>query len=156
MNSEPSRVADRVYFLLKATNAVAALGWVFPTGTSFRCFPTDPSRVELPDAAFISFARTPTVVHEEGHCRSVPDVVVEVVAPDDRAETHLAKVAAWLDAGVQLVWEMFPKTCTISVTRPDGRGCRLRPDDTLTAPDVLPSFAVPVADFFRLHGVPAA
>lgn len=156
MNSEPRRIADRVYALLKDANSIADLGWVFPRGTSFRCFSTDAARVELPDAAFISFARTPTVVYEEGHCQCVPDLVVEVVAPDDLAVAHTAKVAAWLDAGVQPVWELFPTTRTMYMMRPDGRGLRLRSGDTLTAPDVLPGFSLHVADIFRLPGQPAA
>ena len=98
------------------------------------------------------------VYTDEGHCQTVPDVVVEVVAPDDRADAHMGKVVTWLTAGVRLVWDLFPNTRSVHVSRPDRSGLRLRSGDALTGEDVLPGFAVPVAGFFRLPGepVPAA
>jgi Uma2 family endonuclease len=153
---ECGRVVDRVYSILKTYNAGADIGWVFPADTSFRCFPADPGRVERPDAAFISFARMPSAVFaDEGHCPTVPDVVVEVVAPHDLAVPHMDKVMAWLTAGTRLVWEVFPKTRAVTVMRPDGSGLRLRRGDILSGEDVLPGFAVPVADLFLLPAEPA-
>ena len=153
---EPGLVAGRVYSILKSYNEVSNLGWVLPNGTRFRCFPSRPGRVEMPDTAFITFGRVPALVHtDDGHCQTVPDCVVEVVAPDDLADAHIDKVLAWLAAGARLVWELFPKTRSMYVTRPDGSGLRLEAGDTLTGEDVLPGFASPIAEFFRLPGEPA-
>ena len=153
---ETSSIAARINGLLSAHNETADLGWIFCEGTPFRCVRSEPDRVLRPDGAFISSARTSVVLFtSEMDCQTVPDLVIEVVAPDDLAEPHMGKVMGWLSAGVQLVWEVFPKSRTVYAMRPDGSGLRVRPNDTLHGEDVLPGFSVPVADLFRVPGEPA-
>jgi Uma2 family endonuclease len=60
------------------------LGWVFPEGTSFQCFPALPGRVRRPDVSFIRFQRLSLAqATSEGHCPITPDLAVEVVSPND-------------------------------------------------------------------------
>ena len=58
----------------------------------------------------------------------------------------------WLAAGVLAVWIVYPETRTVHAHQAAGGFAFLRESDTLTAPDLLPGFAVPVADLFRLPG----
>jgi Uma2 family endonuclease len=94
------------------------------------------------------------VYSENAHCLIVPDVVAEVVEPQDLAYAHRAKVTGWLTAGVRLVLELYPKSNIVFTTRTDESSTRLRSGEILTGEDVLPGFAVPVADLFRLPGEP--
>ena len=55
----------------------------------------------------------------------------------------------WLDAGVQLVWVIWPDSRTIEVHRPNQPAATLRETDTLTAEDILPQLSIPVADIFE-------
>ena len=155
VSKESSRVAGEVYYRLRA-HADQHPAWVFPEGTSYRCFPDDEERTRRPDASVIALGRMPPATYEdEGHCTTVPDLVVEVISPNDKALEVAGKRDEWLDAKVRTVWLVEFETRTVQVFRADGTSALLRAADTLTAPDLLPGFAVPVADLFRLPGQPA-
>jgi Uma2 family endonuclease len=146
-----SYVAGRVFLLLSLYVDANKLGWVSPEGTSFRCFPDDPDRVRRADTAFHALARlTPAQVAAEGHCTVVPDLVVEVISPNDLADDVNAKRIEWLAAGAKLVWVVHPLQQTVHAYRADGTVGLVGPADALTGEPVLPDFRVPVADLFRL------
>jgi Uma2 family endonuclease len=128
-------------------------GWVYPEGTSYRCFPDDPKGYRRADASFISIDRMPPATYEdEGHCTTAPDLVVEVISPNDLAEELEEKREEWLAAGVKLVWIVSPTAKTIQVYRADGTSSLLRAADTLTAESVLPGFSCSVSELFRVPG----
>lgn len=127
------------------------LGWVSPEGTSFRCFPDDPTRVRRADTAFHLLDRlTADQAVAEGHMPVVPDLVVEVVSPNDIADDVNRKRLEWQRAGAAVVWVVFPLDQEVYAFYADGAVRLFRPTDTLTGEPVLPEFRVPVADFFRL------
>src|SRR5262249_22460928 len=79
-----SYVAGRVCSTLCDFVRARALGWVLPAGTSFQCFPMDPTRVRRPSSAFIRLDRLSIAeAQSAGHCRVVPDLVVELISPHD-------------------------------------------------------------------------
>ena len=151
VSTESSYVAGEVFFALKAH--ARGLGYVFPADASFQCFAADSRRVRRPDVAFVTVERLPPDrFRTEGHCTSVPDLVVEVISPNDYAKAVNQKIAEWLGAGVRLVWVIDPDARTVfgyHADRPDTADIR-READTLTGDPVLPGFAVPVAELFRL------
>ena len=72
-----------------------------------------------------------------------------MVSPSDRASDVAAKAVFWLDAGVRLVWVIDPGTRMVAVHRDGSVIHLLRGDDaTLSGEDVLPGFAVRLADLF--------
>jgi Uma2 family endonuclease len=146
-----SFTAGQVFFQLQSHVGPRNLGWVSPKGTSFRCFPDDPDRVRRADTAFHTLGRlTPAQVTVEGHCTVAPDLVVEVISPNDLAYEVAEKRVEWLAAGARLVWVIEPVQQTIHAYRPDGTVALFGRTDTLTADPVLPDFRAPVADLFRL------
>ena len=137
----------------KLTNHVEAknLGWVSPEGTSYRCFPDDPKLVRRADTSFHALGRlTQEQAKREGHCTVVPDLVVEVVSPNDLADDVNEKRIEWLLAGAKLVWVIHPVQESIHAYRADGTVRLFERTDVLTAEPVLPAFSAPVADLFRL------
>jgi Uma2 family endonuclease len=153
VSTESSRVSGIVYFELQSHAVASQPAWVFPEGTSFRCFPDDPMRVRRADTSVISLSRMPVGMYEdEGHCTTVPDLVAEVVSPNDLSHEVEEKRDQWLDAGVKVVWIIHPNTKTIHVHRADGSYSFLKEADTLTADGVLPGFSVPVARLFKKPG----
>ena len=153
VSKESSRTSGKISHFLEVYCETVAPGWVYPEGTSFRCFPDDPGRVRRADAAFISLARMPAETYEdEGHCSIVPDLVAEVVSPNDLAHEVQEKLEQWLDAGVKIVWIVQPETKTVRVHRADGGYAFLKEADTLTAEGVLPGFSIPVAKLFKKPG----
>lgn len=146
-----SFVAGEVHFQLRSHTGPGRLGWVSPEGTSFRCFPDDENRVRRADVASHQLdSLTVEQARSDGHCTVVPDLVVEVVSPDDLAGGINEKRIEWLEAGVQLAWVIHPVQQTIHAYRADGTVTLFRRTDTLTAEPVLPDFRVPVAELFRL------
>jgi Uma2 family endonuclease len=153
VSKESSRVGARVCRELVAHCDTHAAGWVYGLDMGFRCFAGEPDRVRKADVAYVSLARMPAETYQdEGYCSVVPDLVVEVTSPNDYASEVAEKRDEWLAAGVRTVWIIEPETRTVHVHRADGSYAFLRTGDTLTAPDLLPGFAVPVANLFKMPG----
>ena len=91
----------------------------------------------------------------EGFIRIVPDLVAEVVSPTDKAVNVERKIGQWLAAGVKVAWVVYPNERMIREHRSSGPLRQYREGDELTEPTILPGFACPVADLFRLPGIPA-
>jgi Uma2 family endonuclease len=85
----------------------------------------------------------------------VPDLLIEVVSPNDLAWEVEAKVTEYLRAGVPLLWVFYPDTCTVWVYRASGQVTHLSVEDTLSGEEVLPGFTCPVAEVFPAqHAAP--
>ena len=141
-----SRRSTRVvgYFTTKLGAYLEAnpIGEVMPE-QSFRCFPQE-TRIRRPDVSVVMTARYAEDPQWDGHIRLRPDVVVEVVSPDDRADDVQQKVEDYRLAGVPIVWVAYPGPRVLHVHRADGTVTALRPGDTLAGEPVLPGFAVAV------------
>lgn len=127
-------------------------GWVSGIGVGHQCFPDDPRKVRRADVAFHKLDRlSAQQAQTEGHMTVVPDLVVEVVSPNDLADEVNRKRVEWLAAGAGLVWVVYPLDQEVHAFPAGGGTVRVfGPADTLTADPVLPGFAAPVAELFRL------
>lgn len=150
VGAKSSFIAGQVHHRIEDYCRSRCLGWVFPEGTSFQCFPDDPDKVRRADVSFIRFGRLPREQPPEGHIRIAPDLAVEVVSPNDLAYDVDSKVEDYLQAGVRLVWVVNPVTRTVRVHHPDGPGATLPADGDLAGGDVLPGFHCPIRDLFIL------
>jgi Uma2 family endonuclease len=113
----------------------------------------NPDTVRAPDSGFISALRLATVgISDDQYFEGAPDLAVEVVSPDDRDADVAEKVAMWLNAGSQRVWEVRPRTRTVTVHEPGKPPRTLGDDATLTSADTgfaVAGFALPVAEIFE-------
>jgi Uma2 family endonuclease len=121
-------------------------GRLFAAGTGFR-LTRDPDTVRAPDVAYVAAdqlarARVP------GYPDLAPDLVVEVVSPNDTASEIQAKIDQWLQAGARLAWVIYPATRTATVYRPDGTAQLLHEADALSGESVLPGFTCRLGDLF--------
>ncbi len=124
-------------------------GWAFPDGAGYQCYAEDPNRVRRPDVSYIAAGRLPNNELPEGHIRTVPDVVVEVVSPNDSHGDVETKVEEYLRAGVRLVWVFGSATRRVWIYPGiDRRAYSLTADDDLTGDDVLSNFSCPIANLF--------
>lgn len=124
------------------------LGRVVGAETGF-ILARDPDVVLAPDAAFVRSDRLPPEGEREGFLPLAPDLAVEVVSPSDN-ESHVNdKVMEYLDAGVQLIWIVYPRRHTVTVYTTDRRGRILTDDETLDGGDVLPGLQIPLTDIFN-------
>jgi Uma2 family endonuclease len=118
------------------------LGTVFAQDTGFK-IQSDPDTVRAPDVAFVALERADRIP-ARGYAALAPDLLAEVLSPDDRPGEVLAKVADWLSAGVRLVWVVDPERLEARIYRPDGSLTVLGEHDALDGEDVLPGFTCPV------------
>lgn len=105
--------------------------------------PEGASRNRRPDFAFVSFERWPINrprPYRDNAWDVVPDLAVEVTSPTDSAEEQLQKVVEYFQAGVGLVWVVYPKVRCIHVYDAWNRIRVVTEADILDGGVVLPSF----------------
>jgi Uma2 family endonuclease len=124
-----------------------ALGRLLAAETGF-VLATNPDTVRAPDVAFVRHERIPDPV-PRGYARFAPDLVVEVLSPDDRPREVFEKVADWLKAGTSLVWAIDPERRIGRVYRSDGTESLLSDSDALEGEDVLPGFNGRLGEIFN-------
>lgn len=80
----------------------------------------------------------------------VPDLVVEVVSPNDKIVELDTKIEAYLADGVRLIWVIYPHSRKAIIYAPDAEQPRhLNIKGILDGEDVLPGFQLPVAKIFE-------
>jgi Uma2 family endonuclease len=122
------------------------LGEVLAAETGFK-LASDPDTVRAPDVAFIRRDRLPDPP-PTGFAELAPDLVVEILSPEDGPGLVLAKVADWLSAGSALVWVVDPARRSARVYRADGSEALVAEDGALEGEDILPGFACLLAALF--------
>ena len=111
--------------------------------------------VRIPDVAFVSWDRIPSgEFPEEPIPDLVPDLVVEVISRSNTRKEMDEKLKEYFEKGVRLVWFVRPRSKTVDVYRSANRFTRLTVSATLDGGEVLPGFAIPVADLFRKPEAP--
>ncbi len=105
----------------------------------------NPDSVRAPDAAFISSERLPPT-DVTGYAELAPDLVIEVRSRGDRAGEIREKTAAWLQAGVRLVWLIDPERRRGAVHRADGTVRLVDADGAFDGEELLPGFVMPLAE----------
>ncbi len=125
------------------------LGRVFRSDTGVQ-LEHDPDTVREPDVAFISAERMPLDVRERRYAQVVPDLVVEIISPNDRPLPVFDKAQMWLRHGARLVWITDPEARTITALPQSGPARTYTEDDTLDGGDVLPGFTCAVQDIFAV------
>ena len=118
----------------------AETGFVLDAGTG------GATMLRAPDVAYVSRDRLPSGAPDR-YVPLAPDLAVEVVSPNDRADEVNRKLLDYLRYNTRLVWLVYPATHTIVVH--DGAAARVLADsDTLDGGTVLPGFSVSVSRVF--------
>lgn len=123
------------------------LGLVVGPDTGFR-FERAPDQLLIPAGAFVRSDRLPPPERWHLVVDLVPDLVIEVVSPNDTGPEVAEKVAYYLSQGVTLVWVAYPRRRQIVVHRSGQDAKPLAADDFLDGEDVLPGFRLPVGELF--------
>ena len=109
-----------------------------------------------PDLAFVSHERWPIDREDpDGAAMELaPDLAVEVVSPTNSADEIMRKLHEYLDAGVRLVWVIYPAWRLIYVYHSADSVRILTEAGTLDGGDVLPGFRVPLSELFGPRKAP--
>jgi Uma2 family endonuclease len=107
----------------------------------------NPDTVRGADVVYISHERL-SKVKSSSFLDVAPELVVEIMSPDDRWSNVQQKLAEYFDIGVILVWVADPTAKTVSVYRSLTDVRIFTEQDTVTGDEVLPGFELPVAAIF--------
>ncbi len=143
-------IVGLLYKLIDTFVTERDLGLAFSDNTSY-ILRRHPDLLRIPDVSFVSWERIPEEGVPEGYWPFAPDLAVEVVSPNDRAEDVRDKVREYLAAGTRLVWVLWPKHQSVTVHSPGGASRDLGPEAELDGGDVLPGFRAPVAELFAVR-----
>jgi Uma2 family endonuclease len=146
--AEANRVATVLASLLDVYADAQKRGLVFSARCGYQIFSNDPKKVRKPDVSFIARGRLPNDRPPRGHVLIAPDLIVEVVSPNDLAEDVDTRAADFLQAGVTLLWIIFPATRSVLVLRSDGSAQRLTQLEELQGEQVLSGFHCRVETLF--------
>jgi Uma2 family endonuclease len=105
--------------------------------------------VLIPDAAFISWSRLPNRrVPTEPLPDVAPDLAVAVLRAGNTAREMARKRQNYFAAGVQVVWQVDPRTRTVEVFTTPDQSTILHEAQTLDGGTVLPGFTLPLQELF--------
>ncbi|NJN55223.1 MAG: Uma2 family endonuclease [Anaerolineae bacterium] len=107
----------------------------------------NPDTVRAADVAFISHSRL-AQAQAEGYLDVAPELVVEILSPGNTWSEVQEKLAEYFAVDVQMVWLVDPQLEQVHIYRSPEQVKLLRKEDTLTGENVLPGFAVALAEIF--------
>jgi Uma2 family endonuclease len=143
------RFATRfIYALMRYVDETAA-GEVFTAEPGFVLRAEPEQVIRASYVAFVCRDRIPPEDQQGGFWPIAPDLAVEIISPSDSASEVHDKVQDYLDAGVRLVWVVYPNTRTVVEYCPPGQSRLYRLDDELVGGDILPGFSFKLHDLFR-------
>jgi Uma2 family endonuclease len=104
-----------------------------------------------PDIAFISYKKWPKGRRfpSDNAFLIVPDLMIEVVSPSNFANEVDEKIVEYLEAGVRMVWVVYPTTARIYVHESLSSVRVITRTGELDGGDVLPGFRLPLDQIFE-------
>jgi Uma2 family endonuclease len=121
------------------------LGVVLGADGMIRLFP---GQVRIPDVSFLAWDRYPGgEVPDEGISSVVPNLAVEVLSPSNTKKEMARKRRDYFLAGVELVWQIDPKTQTAEAYTSPEDVQRIGKNQSLDG-GVLPGFRLPLKQLF--------
>ncbi len=110
----------------------------------------NPDTVRAADVAFVSSDRM-AQVKSKSYLDVAPELVVEVLSPDDAWSDLMEKLDEYFTCGVKVVWVADPRTRQVYVYRSVTSVERFTEKDNLSGAEVLPGFDVPVVELFAVE-----
>ena len=103
-----------------------------------------------PDAAYVSYDRWPEdkPLLDTDPWDLVPELAVEVMSPSNSSQATEGKIEEYFEAGVQLVWLVYPKLRKVYVYQSATEVRILTHKDVLDGGSVLPEFRLPLTNIF--------
>jgi Uma2 family endonuclease len=109
----------------------------------------------VPDVAFMSFARLRPLSSKDRQSPNVPpEIVVEILSPDDRPKDVEDKRIEYLTWGVSLVIIADPNARCVDVYDSAGRYDRLDASVETYVPEVIPDLVLPLRAIFAELDIP--
>jgi Uma2 family endonuclease len=140
------RIAGKLFLRIGNHVERHKLGETFAAETGF-LLQQNPDTVRAPDVSFVSYERLGEFADYPGYLPLAPDLVVEVVSPNDQSSEVESKANGWLQAGVPVVLVVDPQTSSIREYRSLDQ-IRVYSEGVIGLEDILPGFKLGVGELF--------
>jgi Uma2 family endonuclease len=107
-----------------------------------------PDTVRGPDVSFVSLDPLAPDRIPEHFIPGAPDLAVEILSPSSRWSEVEEKIADYFAGGARLVWVVDPGERRVIVRYPDRPPGIIAADGILDGNEVVPGFALAVAELF--------
>jgi len=127
-------------------------------GTGLFRLPLEEDRSRRPNVAVVTYERWPKhrpIPIADDAWDVVPDLAIEVVSPNDFAHHIMQKIAEYFQAGVRLVWVVYPRQQLVYVYESLTQVHVRTSTEELDAGSVLPGLRLPLAELFPEMAPPA-
>ena len=113
--------------------------------------PGDPELLRAPDLAYFSQQTLAAEAAGAEIFHAPPDLVIEIFSPSNQRNRgdFQKRVRDYLDAGVRLLWVIYPDARYAMVHRSDGSARLVRETEALDGEDVLPGFSLEFGDLLN-------
>jgi len=149
--------ANRIAFVINTFAIPKKLGEAFVEGTIIKPDSFDRNWVKgsrIPDVLYVSQERLNDYKDANPDWESrplalIPDLVIEVVSPNDSYTETNKRVKRYLEDGVRLVWVFDPQERTIVIHVPNSdQQTTLSGEAKLTGGEVIPGFEIGLTEIF--------
>lgn len=148
MSVDSQALASRLIRHLSNFGIAKGLGEAYPE--MLFNLPLKKNRNRKPDVAFVSYQRWPKDMPfpTTNAWDVLPELCVEVISPNDLADEIETKINEYFEAGVTLVWVVYPRHERFYIYDSPAQVRRLTRSDTLDGGVVLPGFQLPLTELF--------
>lgn len=146
-SAESSIVTSRLSRFIDQYVANHKLGWAMSAECGF-VFRRDPDTVVAPDISYVRKGRMPAGFNFQSYIPVTPDFVVEVVSPSNTATEINRKLTLYQNAGVPLIWIVYPVQRLVTVHQPGHAPATVREGEVLGGSDVFTGLRIPLAEVF--------
>lgn len=144
-------IQTRLYRTIDVYLSQHQLGLLIGTGCYNLPLPNNTEEVLCPALSYIEPSRMATLPQRGSYLVGFPDLVIEIASPSDTHPMLAAKCVVYLQAGVRLIWVVWPATKTVEIWRPMSTNqpiASLTVNDSLDGAEVIPGFQCAVQLIF--------
>jgi Uma2 family endonuclease len=147
-------IADNLYDILKPFVRTHELGHIFSDGLIYVLERSPRGKIitsRVPDVSFVRRGRFPEGLNVKKPFPGAPDLAIEVVSPQETADTILSKVRDYLQHGSEQVWVLYSDQKQLyQYINGEDVVHIYRAGDTFEAPTLFPGLKIVIADLFIL------
>ena len=147
--SEHGKIAGRIFTRLALHVEQQDLGETYAAETGF-LIASDPDTVRAPDAGFVSHDLLSSVAPTKSYLPLAPELVVEVISPNDRFSQVEAQTRQWLTAGTKLVLVADPENLNLKTYTAENEIRTFESGDAVDCGEACIGWKLSVNDVFRI------
>ncbi len=145
-------IQGNLFSTLGAYISANGLGRLRGTGCYNLPVPNTTEELLCPDLSYVSPSNTASMPMRGSYPVGAPEMAIEIASPGDTRPQVKKKVGIYLQAGVQVVWVVWPRAGSIDVWLPSLLSAPVSTfgsSDVITGVPIFPSFQCPVQDILR-------